>query len=104
MNSKKLNLKERIFNRLMTENEMEYKGYKGTVEFSNEDNCFYGKIAGIDDLVTFESQSVEELNIFFKEAVDDYLEDLGLLMFMQQADRTDTVSESEVMDALNKVK
>jgi hypothetical protein len=30
-------------------------------------------------------------------------EDLGLLLLMQQADRTDTVSESEVMDALNKI-
>jgi hypothetical protein len=34
---------------------------------------------------------------------DEEKEDLGLLLLMQQADRTDRVSESEVMNALNKV-
>ena len=43
-------------------NTLEYKGYLGTVEYSNEDNCLYGKIIGIDDLVNYEAQSVEELS------------------------------------------
>jgi predicted HicB family RNase H-like nuclease len=47
-------------------NTLEYKGYLGTVEYSNEDNCLYGKIIGIDDLVNYEAQSVEE-------SVEDYL-------------------------------
>ena len=34
---------------------------------------------------------------------DEEKEDLGLLLLMQQADRIDTVSESEVMEALNKI-
>jgi len=54
-------------------NTLEYKGYLGTVEYSTEDNCLYGKIIGIDDLVNYEAQSVEELNTYFKEAVEDYL-------------------------------
>jgi predicted HicB family RNase H-like nuclease len=54
-------------------NTLEYKGYLGTVEYSNEDNCLYGKIIGIDDLVNYEAQSVEELNNYFKESVKDYL-------------------------------
>ena len=52
---------------------LEYKGYFGSIEFSNEDDCFYGKIIGIDDLVTFEGISVEEIKAAFHEAVDDYL-------------------------------
>ena len=35
--------------------------------------------------------------------VKEEKEDLGLLLLMQQSDRTDTVSESEVMQALNRV-
>jgi hypothetical protein len=34
---------------------------------------------------------------------DEEKEDLGLLLLMQQADRADRVSESEVMNALNKI-
>jgi hypothetical protein len=34
---------------------------------------------------------------------DEEKEDLGLLLLMQQADRTDTVSENEVMELLNKI-
>ncbi len=33
-------------------NYLEYKGYIGTVEFSAEDKIFFGKIQGINDLVT----------------------------------------------------
>ncbi len=55
-------------------NMMTYKGYRGQVEFSDEDSTFYGKILGINDLVTFEGASVLKLKVAFKEAVNDYLE------------------------------
>ena len=55
-------------------NILEYKGYIGRVEFSAEDKIFHGKIEFINDLVTFEATSVEELEKEFKFAVDDYLE------------------------------
>jgi predicted HicB family RNase H-like nuclease len=51
-----------------------YKDYRGLVEYSDEDSTFYGKIFGIDDLVTFEGSSVKELKKAFHDAVDDYLE------------------------------
>lgn len=57
-------------------NFLEYRGYLGTVEFSADDKCFFGKIQGINDLVLFEGESVSELERSFKEAVDDYLGDL----------------------------
>lgn len=51
-----------------------YKNYEGTIQYSVPDKCLYGKIAYIRDLVSYEGQSVEELEAAFKESVDDYLE------------------------------
>ena len=53
---------------------LHYKGFLGSVHFSAEDDCFFGKIEGIDDLVTFEAQDVETLKKSFHEAVEDYIE------------------------------
>jgi len=55
-------------------NVLTYKGYSGSVEFSAEDNVFFGKIIGINDLVNFEGASVAELKTSFEEAVEDYLD------------------------------
>ena len=56
-----------------------YKGYTGTVDFSTEDNCLYGKIIGINDLVSFEGSTVEEIKADFEAAVDAYLQLCGEL-------------------------
>lgn len=53
---------------------IKYKDYIASVHFNSEDEIFYGKIEGIDDLVTFEGKSVNELKKSFAEAVEDYLE------------------------------
>ena len=53
---------------------LEYRGYRGTVEFSAEDRVFHGKIHGIQDSVSFEGESIDDLEQGFREAVDDYLE------------------------------
>lgn len=55
-------------------NVLEYKGYTGSVEFSADDDVFFGKITGIRDVVTFEADSVTKLRKAFKEAVEDYIE------------------------------
>lgn len=52
---------------------IEYNGYIGTVEYSSEDRCFFGKLEMIDDLVTFEATSADELENNFKSVVDEYL-------------------------------
>ena len=52
---------------------LEYKGYYASVHFSAEDDVFFGKLLGIDDLVDFEGTSVKEIKKAFREAVDDYL-------------------------------
>lgn len=54
-------------------NTLKYKGYIGSVAYSEEDKVFFGKIEGIDGLVNYEGESVAELTAAFHEAVDDYL-------------------------------
>ena len=56
------------------DNVLEYKGYTGTVEFSAEDNILFGKVIGIDGLISYEGESVSSLKEDFEAAVDDYLE------------------------------
>ncbi|RKZ78222.1 MAG: toxin-antitoxin system HicB family antitoxin [Candidatus Parabeggiatoa sp. nov. 1] len=55
-------------------NTMSYKGYTARIEYSAEDQCFVGHIAGIIDIVGFHGESVNELHQSFEEAVNDYLE------------------------------
>ena len=51
-----------------------YRDFMGSVHFSAEDEIFFGKIEGIEDLVSFEGKSVKEIKKSFEEAVDDYIE------------------------------
>ncbi|HRO06872.1 MAG TPA: type II toxin-antitoxin system HicB family antitoxin [Ferruginibacter sp.] len=53
---------------------LQYKGYYADIHFSADDEIFFGKLIGINDLVNFEADSVKGLKKAFKEAVDDYLE------------------------------
>ena len=54
-------------------NTMEYKGYIGTVEFSEEDCLFFGKVQGIRALISYEGANGKELVKDFHQAVDEYL-------------------------------
>ena len=54
-------------------NIMEYKGYIGSVEFSESDELFYGKVQGIRSLISYEGSTAAELVADFHGAVDDYL-------------------------------
>ncbi|MES2426914.1 MAG: type II toxin-antitoxin system HicB family antitoxin [Bacteroidota bacterium] len=53
---------------------LQYQNYYASVHFSAVDEVFYGKILGVNDLVSFEGASVKELKVAFEEAVEDYLE------------------------------
>ncbi len=53
---------------------MKYKGYNALIEYSEEDGCFVGHIAGITDIVGFHGDTVQQLQEAFEEAVEDYLE------------------------------
>ena len=54
-------------------NTMTYKGYAARIEYSDEDACFIGHIAGIVDVVGFHADNVVELRAAFEEAAEDYL-------------------------------
>ena len=53
---------------------LHYKDYAGSVEFSEEDAVFHGKIVGIKSLITFEGDSVSAITEDFHQAIDEYLE------------------------------
>lgn len=54
-------------------NTMEYRGYVGSVEFSEEDGVFFGKVLGIRSLISYEGTDARGLVEDFHGAVDDYL-------------------------------
>jgi len=53
---------------------LKFRDFIGSVHFSAEDEVFYGKIEGINDLVTFEASTVSKLKKAFRDAVEDYVE------------------------------
>lgn len=52
---------------------MNYKGYLAIYELDEDDDIFYGKLVGINQLVTFEADNAHDLRHAFYDAVDDYL-------------------------------
>jgi predicted RNase H-like HicB family nuclease len=59
---------------------MKYKGYKGFVEKDEEAGIWFGQVIGINDVITFKAETMEQARKEFEILVDDYLEfcqDLG---------------------------
>ncbi len=56
-------------------NLLSYKNYNGTVEYSKEDGCLFGKVVGIKSLLSYEGESVRELEEDFRNVIDEYLEE-----------------------------
>jgi predicted HicB family RNase H-like nuclease len=56
-----------------------YRGYAARIEYSAEDQCLIGHIAGIKDIVGFHDESAAGMHTAFEEAVDDYLDTCALL-------------------------
>lgn len=57
----------------MIDEKLHYRGFTGSVEYSEEDGVFHGKLLDIRDLVTYEADSISELNSEFISVVDDYV-------------------------------
>ena len=56
-------------------NVMKYKGYWAEVKYSDEDECFIGRVEGLkNDTILFEGQTVKELKKDFKDAINSYLD------------------------------
>lgn len=54
-------------------NTMEHKGYTGSVEYSDDDGVFFGKVQFIRASISYEGTDAEGLRKDFHDAVDDYL-------------------------------
>lgn len=53
---------------------LKYKGYVGSVEYSEDDNCLFGKVLGMSkDCITYEGETIADLRTDFEGAVDDYI-------------------------------
>jgi predicted HicB family RNase H-like nuclease len=50
---------------------LEYKGYLGSIEA--DDGCFVGRVVGLRDVITFEGKSFAEVELAFRDSIDDYL-------------------------------
>jgi predicted HicB family RNase H-like nuclease len=56
-------------------NLLSYKNYNGTVEYSKGNGCLFGKVVGIKSLLSYEGNSIQELEQDFKNVIDEYLAD-----------------------------
>jgi predicted HicB family RNase H-like nuclease len=53
---------------------MDYKGYKALVNYDEEAKLYSGEVINTKDVITFQAESVSELEKAFQDSVDDYLE------------------------------
>jgi predicted HicB family RNase H-like nuclease len=53
---------------------MNHKGYAARVEYDPDDEIFFGHLAGINDIIGFHADNVQDLKAAFREAVEDYIE------------------------------
>jgi len=53
---------------------LECKGYYGTVEFSSADKVFFGKVVGINSLISYQGECIQSVREDFEGAIEDYLE------------------------------
>ena len=52
----------------------EYKGYTPIIQYSEEDGCFIGGVAGLDRHgISFEGETEDEIRKDFETAIDFYL-------------------------------
>ena len=52
---------------------LQYKNYRGSIEYSVEDRVLHGQLLGIRDVIVYEGADVDGLESNFRAAVDEYL-------------------------------
>lgn len=53
---------------------MTYKGYSGRVEYDPEAHIFHGEVIDTRDAITFQGETVDEIETAFRESIEDYLD------------------------------
>lgn len=51
-----------------------YKNYKASIMYSEEDELFVGEVIGVSDSLYFHGRSVVELEESFHNCIDNYME------------------------------
>lgn len=54
---------------------LEYKGFLGSLNFQSDACYYFGSLQLKRDKVTYQASSIEELQVSFKNSVDNYLQD-----------------------------
>ncbi len=54
---------------------LDYKSYTGSIEYNKEDDLLYGKVLGIQGLISYKGKTGMQLESDFIEAIDNYLLD-----------------------------
>ena len=53
---------------------LKYRGYLGSVKYDESDNMLYGEILNVNDSISYEGETLEELQKAFETEVDRYVE------------------------------
>ena len=53
---------------------LNYKGFFGHVMYDDEAKIFHGEVINTRTVITFQGESVREIEQAFKDSVDDYLD------------------------------
>lgn len=51
---------------------LSYRGYGAEVRYSEQDNCYYGRVTGTGDFVDFIAETENDIEKEFRAAVDGY--------------------------------
>ena len=49
---------------------LKYKSFLSSVEYSVDDNCLFGKVMFIKSLLTYEGETLQELEKIFHQTID----------------------------------
>ncbi len=52
---------------------LEYKNYRGRVEYIEDARIFHGEVLGTRDVITFQGSTPDEIEQAFRDSIDDYL-------------------------------
>ncbi|MDR1861007.1 MAG: type II toxin-antitoxin system HicB family antitoxin [Bacteroidales bacterium] len=57
-------------------NTLKYKGFLGSIEYSEMDKCYFGEVLGLDrkTCITFEGDTLYDLEDDFRKAIDYHLD------------------------------
>jgi predicted HicB family RNase H-like nuclease len=54
---------------------LEYKGYKASIKFDDEDQIIVGRVLDIEDIIIFHGESVTQFEKAFHQSINSYMRD-----------------------------